>query len=154
MAIKEIIIHCADTPDGKDFTIKDIDAWHKERGFKRLRTRKDAFNPTILYCGYQYVIRRDGVVETGRAENEVGAHAEGHNSTSIGICLIGKSRFTPAQWESLKSLIADIQTRHPNAKVIGHYSVATNGKTCPNFAVDAYVANSYEPNNVNVWGVA
>ena len=32
--IKEIIIHCAATPEGKNFTVKDIDVWHKARGFK------------------------------------------------------------------------------------------------------------------------
>ena len=31
--IDKIIVHCADTPDGKDFTIKDIDCRHKERGW-------------------------------------------------------------------------------------------------------------------------
>ena len=32
--ISEIIVHCAATPEGKAFTVADIDAWHKKRGFR------------------------------------------------------------------------------------------------------------------------
>ncbi|MGM9780085.1 MAG: N-acetylmuramoyl-L-alanine amidase, partial [Prevotella sp.] len=31
--IDEIIVHCAATPEGKDYTVAQIDRWHKERGF-------------------------------------------------------------------------------------------------------------------------
>ena len=31
--IKEIIIHCSDTEEGKDFTVADIDVWHRKRGW-------------------------------------------------------------------------------------------------------------------------
>ncbi|VEI47016.1 Uncharacterised protein [Actinobacillus equuli] len=31
----------------------------------------------------------DGSVETGRQVGEIGAHVKGHNSNSVGICLIG-----------------------------------------------------------------
>ena len=31
--ITEIIVHCSATPEGKAFTVADIDAWHKKRGF-------------------------------------------------------------------------------------------------------------------------
>ena len=27
--INKIIIHCSATPEGKDFTVKDIDTWHR-----------------------------------------------------------------------------------------------------------------------------
>ena len=27
--INEIIIHCSATPEGKDYTVADIDRWHK-----------------------------------------------------------------------------------------------------------------------------
>ena len=46
--IDEIIIHCAATPEGKHFTVADIDAWHKKRGFKCI--------------GYHFVIYLDGSV--------------------------------------------------------------------------------------------
>ena len=33
--IRTLVIHCADTPNGKAFTAADIDRWHAERDFKR-----------------------------------------------------------------------------------------------------------------------
>lgn len=42
--------------------------------------------------GYHYFIEQDGAVYYGRADaaqDWIGAHVEGHNSTSVGICLDG-----------------------------------------------------------------
>jgi hypothetical protein len=39
--------------------------------------------------GYHYIIRRDGVLETGRPEEVAGAHARGFNHNSISISLVG-----------------------------------------------------------------
>lgn len=73
--IKEIIVHCSATPEGKDFTVADIKRWHLARGFSDI--------------GYHYVIYRDGSIHVGRSENISGAHCTGHNTISIGICYIG-----------------------------------------------------------------
>ena len=90
-----------------------------------------------------YNIKHDGIIESGRDLNndayielkERGAHAKGFNRYSIGICMIGKDKFTPKQFETLiltclfyKKLISDI-------KIIGHYEV-NKKKTCPNFDVN------------------
>jgi len=75
---KEIIIHCSATPEGKDYTVEDIRRWHLKRGFKDI--------------GYHYIIYRDGSVHVGRNKDLVGAHCEGHNAISIGICYIGGVR--------------------------------------------------------------
>lgn len=34
--IKEIIIHCSATKEDKDYTVADIDRWHRARGFKKI----------------------------------------------------------------------------------------------------------------------
>ena len=34
--IKEIIIHCSATKEGRNFTVADIDRWHWERGMRSL----------------------------------------------------------------------------------------------------------------------
>ena len=133
--ITEIIIHCADTPNGKEFHAKDIDAWHRERGWQMI--------------GYHWVICIDGTVEGGRSPEMVGSHAEGHNARSLGICLIGKDKFTPAQWSSLKALVDGLISEF-NCPVIGHYEVAKNGKTCPNFDVRSWVADGYIPDDKNI----
>ena len=73
--IRYLVVHCSATPEGRDHTAKDIDLWHRQRGFEGI--------------GYNYVIRLDGTIELGRDVNKIPAHVEGHNKDSIGICYIG-----------------------------------------------------------------
>ena len=73
--IDKVIIHCSATPEGKDYTVEDIDRWHRERGFDCI--------------GYHYVIYRDGSVHKGRDVAKIGAHCKGQNANSIGVCYIG-----------------------------------------------------------------
>lgn len=132
--IKEIIIHCSATPEGKDYTVSDIDKWHKARGFRCI--------------GYHYVIYRDGSIHTGRTIDKIGAHCKGHNSYSIGICYIGgldssgkrpKDTRTPEQKASLLALLKDLKTKFPDARIYGHRSFAN--KACPSFdATKEYMA--------------
>jgi N-acetylmuramoyl-L-alanine amidase len=124
--INEIIIHCSATPEGKDYTVNDIDKWHKQRGFKCI--------------GYHYVVYRDGTYHKGRDISEVGAHCLGHNANSIGICYIGgmdstnknpKDTRTEAQKKTLITLIRTFKAKYPNIKVYGHRDFAN--KACPSF---------------------
>lgn len=125
--IKEIIIHCSATPEGRNWTIKDIERDHKSKGYKKV--------------GYHYVICLDGTIEKGRAESEVGAHCKGHNAKSIGICYVGgldknrrpKDTRTEAQRASMKRLIGELQERYPDAGIHGHNEFAN--KACPCFDV-------------------
>lgn len=119
--ITKHIIHCSDSPDDRKVTVADIDQWHKERGWKGI--------------GYHYVIYRDGSVHYGRFENEVGAHCKGHNSYSIGTCLIGRETFTEMQFTALKKLHRELDERYPGIKSFGHRDFDKH-KTCPNFNVN------------------
>lgn len=116
----KIILHCSDTEDSGDrFGVDDIRRWHtKDRGF--------------LDVGYHYVIRRSGKIEIGRSENQVGAHCQGHNQDTIGICLIGTRKFTVMQYEALVTLVKTIKERHRIFidDIYGHYEF-NEGKTCP-----------------------
>ena len=134
--IKEIIIHCADTPNGKEFHNTDIDRWHKERGWASI--------------GYHWVICIDGTIEEGRKPEVIGAHAVGHNASSLGICLIGKDKFTQAQWNSLAYLVKGLAREFPTAVAKGHYQVDKHGKTCPNFDVPKWWNNGYTPEVKNI----
>ena len=124
--INEIIVHCSATQEGKDFTIADIDRWHRQRGFTKI--------------GYHYVIYRDGTIHVGRNESEVGAHCLGHNQTSIGICYIGglssdgktpKDTRTDAQKKALTTLLQALKKKYPSASIHGHRDFAK--KACPSF---------------------
>lgn len=131
--IDYIIIHCSATKEGIDWKAKDIDQWHKQRGFNKI--------------GYHYVIDLDGTVEMGRDENEVGAHCVGYNKTSIGICYVGgldrnlnpKDTRTDKQKEALWNLVIKLLAKYPNANVYGHYKFAK--KACPCFNVEKEFEN-------------
>ena len=123
--IKEIIVHCTATPEGRPTTIAEITTWHKKRGFSTI--------------GYHYVVMLDGSVSKGRDVNVSGAHCEGHNSISIGVCYVGgcdkqmktKDTRTPAQKYALLTLLKKLKVLYPNAKIHGHMDFAK--KDCPSF---------------------
>ena len=129
--IKEIILHCSATQDGKDFDVTDIDNWHKKRGWSGV--------------GYHYVIKLDGTVQEGRDEDTIGANAYGHNKYSIGVCYIGglddemnaKDTRTNAQKKALKKLVIKLYYKYRDAKVIGHNEIST--KSCPSFDVQEWM---------------
>ena len=124
--IDKILVHCAATPEGKDFTVEDIDKWHKARGFKKI--------------GYHFVIYNDGSVHEGRNIEEIGAHCTNHNSRSIGICYIGgvakdgktpKDTRTEPQKIALLELLKELKVKYPKAEIYGHRDFAN--KACPSF---------------------
>lgn len=124
--INEIIVHCAATPEGKNFKAADIDRWHRERKMKCI--------------GYHYVVDLDGTVEPGRPESEIGAHCLGHNQYSIGVCYVGglaadgktpKDTRTAVQKEALLTLLKKLRAKYPNASIHGHRDFAA--KACPSF---------------------
>ena len=124
--IKEIIVHCSDTEEGKDFCAKDIDLWHKAQGWDCI--------------GYHYVVKLDGTVESGRPIEKVGAHCKGHNAYSIGVCYIGgkasdgkthKATRTPQQKAALQLLVDNLKRVYPGSKVYGHRDFAA--RDCPCF---------------------
>lgn len=130
--ITEIIVHCSATPEGKDFTVEDIRRWHTMPVVKGGRGWSD--------IGYHYVIYRNGHVEPGRNVDIAGAHCVNHNAHSIGVCYIGgvdtdgktpKDTRTLAQKAALLSLLTDLRTLYPNARIYGHRNFAA--KACPSF---------------------
>lgn len=122
-------MHCSATPNGRHHTAEDIHRWHTEppRNWSGI--------------GYHYIIRVDGVLDFGRPEYWVGAHAKGHNYGSIGICLIGTDKFNPDQWSILKKLLTKLSAKYINAKIIGHNEISS--KTCPGFDVQEWLKNEF-----------
>lgn len=141
--IEKIIIHCSATPNGRPNTAADIDSWHEERGFRRDDRSRASFNQWLKSIGYHYVIRVDGTVETGREESEVGAHCIGHNTRSIGVCLIGTDRFTRAQWRALADKVSGLEIKYPSATLHGHREFAA--KECPGFDVRDWIKGNCTP---------
>jgi hypothetical protein len=134
--IEEIVVHCADTPNGyARYTIEDIDEWHADRGW--CRPSSASSGGIWPHVGYHYVIQTDGKVEAGRGLDEIGSHALGHNIKSIGVCLVGQTSFTIDQWKSLRNLIHVLRNMLPQQlRVLGHRDIAR--KTCPGFDVSSW----------------
>lgn len=113
--INEIIVHCSATPEGKDYTVKQIAEWHRQRGFRMI--------------AYNYVIYRDGTCHVGRPLSMAGAHCKGHNAHSIGICYVGglasdgqtpKDTRTAEQRRALALLLRVLHAQFPKATLHGH----------------------------------
>lgn len=124
-----IVVHCSATQAKADIGAAEIDRWHRQRGWQCI--------------GYHYVIRRDGTLETGRDDRVVGAHVEGHNSDSVGICMAGgidaegkaENNFTEAQFATLRRLCHELKIKYPAAIVQGHRDFPGVKKDCPCFPV-------------------
>lgn len=136
-----IVLHCSATRAIQDIGAKEIRQWHKARGWKDI--------------GYHYVIRRDGTVETGRKpDDSIGAHVAGHNSNTLGICLVGglanaapykpENNFTPTQWTALKALLTKLLKKYPGGKIRGHRDFKGVTKACPCFDAKSWArANGF-----------
>ena len=123
-----IIIHCSAVRPDQTSSAAQIDTWH----------RRD--NHWKFGIGYHYVVRRDGSIEPGRPEWQVGAHCLNHNAHSIGVCYEGgldirgqpADTRTEAQKASLRTLLEDLHKRYPRALIVGHRDLDPT-KECPGF---------------------
>lgn len=114
---------------------EDIHEWHLKRGWAG--------------AGYHYFVRKDGIVYSLRPENTVGAHCQGYNSKSIGICCEGNfevEQMGEKQSAALIELVRYLKKKYPNAKIVGHRDLAaTNcpGKNYPLAKVKEAVENTW-----------
>jgi len=103
-----------------DPSAADIDRMHRARGWNGI--------------GYHFVIRRDGRVEAGRSIDKSGAHVEGFNRTTIGVCFSGHgdhADFTAEQKRAGYKLVANLvrengleeEYRANPMRVLGHAEV-------------------------------
>ena len=96
--VKKIIIHHTAGSGGE--SVEDIHSYHQRQGWSGI--------------GYHYFIDHSGQVFRGRPDWAVGAHAYGHNSCSLGVCLAGnfcQSIPSVGQLRSLIYLAADLCAR-------------------------------------------
>ncbi len=97
--------HSADDSDKAQ--LAKIEAYHKERGFP--------LSSLNYHVGYHYLVEQNGDVIQCRREDEIGAHDNGENPTSIGICLAGNFSIRYPSKEALAAaalLMWNIKRRH------------------------------------------
>lgn len=119
--IQLLVVHCSDTCDKLALNSLDIHKMHLSFGWDGI--------------GYHKIICRSGVIENGRPEYWVGAHVKGKNDVSLGVCLIGRNKFTKKQFESLEKVLRKWKKIYPQAEIVGHCDSVKTLKTCPNFDV-------------------
>ena len=127
---EKIVIHHTGSRIDTDQGAVQIDNYHKNSNDWSM-------------IGYHFVIRKNGTIERGRPEWSVGAHAQGHNSNSIGIHLSGDFNAaypTEQQIEMTSMLVAYLCDKYniptDRQHIIGHdecYSGVgnTDGSGCP-----------------------
>ncbi len=134
--ITHLVVHCSAEPHGRKTRAKDIDRWHRQRGWLRI--------------GYHFVSPTDGTVEPGRPTEQAGAHVSGHNRTTIGICMVGgldpktlrpSPSFAPVQFAALEGLLRKLKADWPGAEVLGHRDFPGVAKDCPCFDVREWWAS-------------
>jgi len=129
-----IVLHCSDSVNGDNSVSVDvIRSWHLKRGFTDI--------------GYHWVVYADGTIHEGRpmfkdGEFQMGAHVQGHNKSSIGICMVGRDKFSINQFLALRSKIDELRKEFPaitEKDIVGHYQLDLHGKTCPNFLTENFL---------------
>lgn len=132
---KRIILHHA---EASKCTAEDIHRWHLNNGWAG--------------AGYHFLVRKDGSVYRLRPENKAGAHAQGANSDSIGICFEGSymtETMPQAQINAGRELVAYLKGKYKINKVQAHRDVTATscpGKNFP-FSQIAGVSASNTPVN-------
>jgi len=142
--VKNIFVHCSATPWGD---VLVFDAWHKQRGWSGVGYHYIILNGRP-FADVSYWKFLDGQIEPGRhldddpifEADEVGVHVAGRNSSSIGICLVGKSEFTDKQLITAKELLTELIAHFDLTfnDVLGHYEDPNADKSCPNIPLSAF----------------
>lgn len=120
--IDTVVVHCSDSGISAHDDISIIREWHLARGFSDV--------------GYHLFITQKGKVQKGRPFDVVGAHCEGNNQNSIGICLGGRNTFPSHQLdvaaEEIRKIMNVFGIHFWNVRPHNHFN---KDKSCPNFGV-------------------
>lgn len=107
-------------------TVAEIEVWHRKKGWNGI--------------GYHHIVTADGLLHAGRPLDVAGAHVEGHNAHSVGLCLVGDNTKPEAQWTAaqrrvLAEYVYWFRVFHPNAEIAGHGEVPGAATLCPGLKV-------------------
>ena len=145
--LDRLVIHCTDTPEGREVSAADIRRWHTSpvseggRGWKQV--------------GYTDMLHLDGRWERLVSNNdddtvdplEITNGAKGYNSTSRHIVYVGgqdrttgkpKDTRTSAQRKAMTDYVMKFKKEHPQADICGHNDL-DRGKACPSFNVKQWI---------------
>lgn len=140
-----LVIHCTDTPEGRNVTSADIREWHTAP-----KPRGNGWRQV----GYTHMIHLDGRVEQLVQNNnddyvdswEITNGVAGVNSLSLHIVYVGgkdasgkpKDTRTWQQKRAMEKFVKEHVTLFPGEKVVGH-NFLDKSKACPSFDVGAWL---------------
>jgi hypothetical protein len=155
--MKYLMPHCSATPEGKDYSEKQIRGWFTARGWN---------NP-----GYRMITHLDGSVTQLQPWNsndemeswEITNGARSWNRDTIHLCYIGgveakqvQGRWVPKDTRTSEQMAAlEVQVKffiqlYPDILVIGHNQV-TNLKACPSFYVPTWCREVLKLDEKNIF---
>ena len=143
----KLVLHHA---EASKCTVQDIHSWHLNNGWSGI--------------GYHYFIRKDGSVYRGRPDGAIGAHCQGSNTNTLGICFEGnymKETMPTAQYNAGIDLIKYLIGKYVNLPIYGHKELLAtecpganfpladfkalkeNEETATGYIVTTYLPNGY-----------
>lgn len=131
--IDTIFLHCSATPPSMDLTAATVREWHTSSP----RNWSD--------IGYHFFIRRDGLVESGRDLDKIGAHVKGANRGSVAICYAGGvdedgdpcNNMNAIQRAAIVRIVRSLRiVLNTPLTLRGHNDDPNTNKACPSFRVD------------------
>jgi N-acetylmuramoyl-L-alanine amidase len=134
--IDNIVMHCTATAQSAKVE-SIVNYWKNNLKWK---------NP-----GYHFIIEADGTVHNLQPISKPSNGVRGHNATSIHISYIGgidsKGRGldnrTSPQKESQISILKELKSKFPAAKILGHRDFPGVKKECPSFDVESWLKEVY-----------
>jgi len=142
--VEFLVVHCSATAASPTITAETIEGWHRKQGWSDI--------------GYHFVVLTDGSWQVGRPLTTPGAHVQGYNLRSLGICMVGGAdangravnNFHASQFHGLETLLRNLRVSYPDAPICGHRDLSTDldgdgivephewVKQCPSFDVRAW----------------
>lgn len=120
---KYFVLHHA---EASSCSVYDIDNWHKQNGWSGI--------------GYHFFVRKNGEIYRGRPLDSLGAHVQGMNNCSLGICAEGsymKETMPEVQKKTIAELIDYLKTNYyPNAQIVGHREIGSSDCPGTNYPLD------------------
>ena len=142
-AITHLILHITAAPWGTVESVRHFHMYVRDPPFSDIGYHYLIANPFHTFESWRDhkpVPEHDGKVHLGRdldhdgdVDEEIGAHALGYNSRSLGIAMVGEhGMLTGLQIDAALSLCRELTHQYhvPYENVIGHYETGAN-KTCP-----------------------
>ena len=141
----KLVLHHA---EASKCSVQDIHYWHLNNGWSGI--------------GYHYFIRKDGSVYRGRPDGAIGAHCQGSNTNTLGVCFEGnymKETMPTAQYNAGIDLIKYLIGKYGNLPIYGHKELLATECPGSNFPLadfknlkeneekaTGYVVTTYLPN--------